>query len=53
MADNTIVNIQPVNADNFEFQNYQESDSGLISSFTINDILFSSSFNTIIKEDEG
>lgn len=47
MADNTIVNIQPVNADNFEFQNYQESDSGLISSFTINDILFSSSFNTI------
>ena len=47
MADNTIFNIQPVNADTLEFQNYQESDSGLISNFIISDILFSSSFNTI------
>jgi len=42
-----ISNIQSVNADNLEFQNYQQSDSNLISNFTINNIPFTSSIDKI------
>ena len=46
MADN-IVNIQSVNPDTLEFQTYQQSDSELISSFSVEDIAFTSSYNKI------
>jgi hypothetical protein len=44
---NNIVNIQSVNPDTLEFQTYQSSDSELISSFNIEDIAFTSSYNKI------
>ena len=44
---NNITNIQSVNPDTLEFQNYQSADSGLISSFTVNDIVFTSDFNSV------
>jgi hypothetical protein len=44
---NNITNIQSVNPDTLEFQNYQSADSGLISSFTVNDISFTSNSNSI------
>lgn len=42
-----ISNIQTVNADTLEFQDYQQSDEALISSFEIKDISFDSSLNLI------
>ena len=44
---NNITNIQSVNPDTLEFQNYQSADSGLISSFTVNDIVFTSDSNSV------
>jgi hypothetical protein len=42
-----IINIQSVNADTLEFQNYQTTDSTLISSFNISDIVFNPDINKI------
>ena len=42
-----IINIQSVDADTLEFQNYQTNDSTLISSFNISDIVFNLDINKI------